>query len=398
MGKPSKRLFIVYAIFSSETKTAFIGKSYGSDLGPTYSKHVHSKNRYTRDHLSKSALNGEIPRLSILQRLEGVDFREAYAHLVAWTRLFLEHAYYILMPDGVIDDALHLHPRTQHLYNLIKDEHLENTLQNGTCFPRKSLCKKTPAPISNNSKSVQFNMRVRQQDKDAYNEMCNRELLSKKDMFSLLVRSMDEKSTFEDTRISMLKQRIEKESKELEIAHNRIERLYNFVQHDKRYKSTVAIVNQMWNTYIHSMSAIDHSSSYDILDIMRPQYSDYSPNEFSYPDESSGVTEFVLLGLVYMKSASGIFVLGRTLDGKRIKLRSFPKKDYIGTIIPRSKWSFFGSKWIVAWNTASDGAKDLVASFYVPVSLDPMRPEDFDTIEPDNSVDMLIRKADAEKR
>ena len=397
MSKPSKRSFVIYAIFSS-TKTAFIGKSFGS-LGPTHSRHVHGKNKYTRDHLSKSALNGEIPRLSILQRLEEVDFREAYAHLLAWVRLFWTHGYYLAMQNGVIDDALHMHPRTEHLYNLIKDEHLEHLLQQETCFPRKGLRKKkTATAIPNHSKSVQFNMRVRQQDKDAYNEMCNRELLSKKDMFSLLVRSMDEKSTFEDTRISMLKQRIEKESKELEIAHNRIERLYNFVQHDKRYKNTVAIVNQMWNTYIHSMSAIDHSGDYDVHDIMRAKYSDYSPNEFSYPDECSGVTEFVLLGLVYMKSASGIFVLGRTLDGKRIKLRSFPKKDYIGTIIPRSKWSFFGSKWIVAWNTASDGAKDLVGSFYVPLSLDSMRAEDFDIVEHYNSVDALIRKADVEKR
>ena len=398
MGKPSKRIFTIYAIFSSERKTAFIAKSYGSDLGPTYSRHVHGKNRYTRDHLSKSALDGEIPRLSILQRLEGVDFREAYAYLVAWTRLFLENNYYMAMQEGVIDDALHLHPKTEKIYLSMKDESLENILQQNTCFPKTNVRKKATDPMLSKPKSVQFNIRVQPQDKDYYNARCQKEAMTKKDMFSLLVKSLDSKSAFEDGRVSMLKKRVEEQAKEIESAHNRIERLSNFVQHDKRYKRNIEMVNQMWETYIQSMSIVDHSSDYDKLDIMRTRYSDYSPNEFSYPDEASGVTELILLGLVYMRSTSGVFVLGRTLNGKRIKLRSFPKKDYIGTIIPRSKWSFFGSKWIVAWNTASDGAKDLVASFHVPISLDPMRLEDFDTIEPDNSVDMLIRKADAEKR
>ena len=184
MSKPSKRSFVVYAIFSSETKTAFIGKSYGSDLGPTYSRHVHGKHRYTRDHLSKSALkDGEIPRLSILQRLERVDFREAYAYLVAWTRLFLENNYYTVMQEGVIDDALHLHPKTEKIYLSMKDESLENILQQNTCFPKTNVRKKATDPMLSKPKSVQFNIRVQPQDKDYYNARCQKEAMTKKICF-----------------------------------------------------------------------------------------------------------------------------------------------------------------------------------------------------------------------
>jgi len=57
-----------------------------------------------------------------------------------------------------------------------------------------------------------------------------------------------------------------------------------------------------------------------------------------------------------------IFICGETADGKRIKVRWYPKAEYIG-ISPTSRaFAYEGSKWLMGYVPTRRGATDLVAA------------------------------------
>ena len=393
-----QRNFFIYSVWRDDVKVMFLGKSYAISTDPIISKHLSGKNRYTREYFSKAVIaDGETPKIAVIEQLHNVTYKTAYSHLVAWVRHALESGFYVTVQDGVIEDALSLHPGTEALYDSIKNEPLDDILQRGTYNLDSISCKSTKNALSPAKKSAQFNLRVDQQDKNNFNTFCREESLTKKQGFSILMNGLISTQAMTDQVVSILKKRVEDLSKELDAVKNRNERLSNFIRHDKRYSNLLSTANGMIRAHINSLAIIDHSNLCEKLEVSRQKYADFDLNSFSYPDSESGIAECILLGLVYMKHSSGIFVLARTLDGKRIKFRSFDSRNYLGIQIPRSPWSFFGSKWIVAWKKEDSGAVDLIASIPVPISLDPMIPEDFGIIPESKSVDMLIRKADAER-
>ena len=94
-NKQSKtRDYKIYAFYNSTRRIAFLGKSYAETLAPIYSKHICGKNIYTKNHFGKTAPL-VVPQLSILEHVIGT-YREAYRHLVAWCRVFLDAGYTML--------------------------------------------------------------------------------------------------------------------------------------------------------------------------------------------------------------------------------------------------------------------------------------------------------------
>ena len=67
--------------------------------------------------------------------------------------------------------------------------------------------------------------------------------------------------------------------------------------------------------------------------------------------------------LVYGKPSSPpTFVLGRTENQERIKLRWYPKKEFLGIWPRNERFAKRDSKWLMGYLPAQDGAVDLVAA------------------------------------
>ena len=405
-NKQSKtRNYKIYALYNPTRRIAFLGKSYAKTLAPIYSKHICGKNIYTKAHFGKAA-PFVIPQLSVLEHVIGT-YREAYRHLVAWCRVFLDAGYTMLTQEGTVYYAKSLHPATKAIYSSIRTTPLETVLQQEPCEPTKVSSKAPTSKIKSErvNASVQFNLRVFTTDMLNFVQFCESLGLSRKEGFSLLLSSCpytaEDKTSYANEEINILKKRLASQTKTLQITQDKLEKLTLSIRNDARYQSLLCTVQAMLRDYCEILCLGADSQPFKKLKICR--YHQY-PNiaRFNYPEDEQGTELIILKGLVYGQGRTPvIFILAERKDGQLLKYRFYPKKDYIGIMLPHSAWTFLGARWLVTWRRANDGSAELCASLPLPLSLDTLVPDDYPpsspTAERKISLDEMIQRANFKK-
>ena len=83
-------------------------------------------------------------------------------------------------------------------------------------------------------------------------------------------------------------------------------------------------------------------------------------HDYNYPNAEGG--QVLRLEMLYWGKDKGapLFVLGTAADGSHIKLRHYPKPDYIGYTLLDQPYAYRDAPWYVGYRQAKDGAMDLV--------------------------------------
>lgn len=91
----------------------------------------------------------------------------------------------------------------------------------------------------------------------------------------------------------------------------------------------------------------------------------------SYPfPTDSDLAQITLEDLVYGKGLPApLFLLAVTEDGQPIKLRWYPKPDYVGPTLSSTPYAYPGSQWLVSYVIDRSGAADLLVA--VPMDVLP---------------------------
>ncbi|MBQ3557516.1 MAG: hypothetical protein IJA11_06945 [Oscillospiraceae bacterium] len=402
-SKQSKiRNYRIYALYNPSKRIAFVGKSYAKNLAPMYSKHLCGKNIYTNEHFGKT-LPLVAPKLSILEDVKGT-YREAYHHLVAWVRVFLDADYTMIMQEGTVFYANSLHPTSQAIYNSIRTISLDVVLQQGLYQPMASpQISHPPSKIERKCKSVQFNLRVFEEDMLNFIHFCEEQGLSRKEAFSLLLGNCSlANNSYAHKEIERLKDRLAAQTTDLQTTQDKLARLSASVRNDFRYQSLFSVTQSLLREYCEVMHLGSEVQPFRKLKI-GPYHSFPNISQYPYPESETGTQTIILNGLVYGKGRSpATFVLARSEKNNcRLKFRVYPKKDYIGIRIPKSAWMYQGAKWLVSWQRANDGAIELCASLPLPLSLDTLVPDDYPPLPPiaekKTSLDEIIRHANEKK-
>ncbi|MBP3313476.1 MAG: hypothetical protein J6K84_02325 [Oscillospiraceae bacterium] len=397
---PPIRNFKIYALYDWDSHVAFLAKSYAEDLRPLYSKHISGKNIYTEEYFGKEAPY-VMPQLAVLESVKGT-YRDAYRHVVAWTRVFQDAGFEMIMQSGIVYHAHALHPATKAVYDTIRAIPLHVALAKGQ-YKTFSASRKEAQPevvVDHPKSTTQFNLRVFVEDVSSFVNFCDRNGLSRKEGFSLLLHSCpyntEDAESYANNEILSLKRRLAAQTAALEDAQKKLAKLTAEVKSNPRYHSLLATTQSLLKEYCEIVAL-----GPDVQPFMRIKPGRYrnsrDARHYAYPLEETGVQVIVLDSLLYGRGRyAAVFVLGHTLDKRPLKLRYYPKRGYVGFAIPRSQWCYEGAKWLVAWNRVPDGAVEICASLPIPSSTETMIPDDFPesyTERPTVALEDLISEA-----
>lgn len=131
----------VYCIVSPFGKEVFISKTGVHRLRKAYTEHHCERVAKTEALFKKAKEEKTLPLIYLLES-QHMSQREAFRHCVAWTKYFLDHGYIQVSEDILTEYAQDLVPRTQALYDNIKDRPLEEVLTPiGGLFPNYNVRK-----------------------------------------------------------------------------------------------------------------------------------------------------------------------------------------------------------------------------------------------------------------
>lgn len=400
--KAPKRPFKIYALYDPTQKIAFLGKSYAKDLNSVFSRHICGKNIYTREYFGKEPPL-VVPELCVLIEVFDI-FKEAYRYLVCWTRFFLENGYKMIMQEGTIMYATALKPRTKELYDIICNEPLDAVLERGKWCREKTTC--IEAVIKNekeeNRELMQFNLRVFKEDLEVFSNFCETRGLSRKDGFSLLMKScpkIDDKDSFATEELAYLQKKLVAQTATLEDVQGKLEKAMADLRDDARYSILLETVQDLLREYCKVACTFDTEPFEKLKIVSFNSFLNFS--HYDYPSEEVGCCVVALKALVYGRGvAPPIWILVEDEEGKLLKFRTYPDKSYLGIRIPRSALAFRGARWLVTWRRAKDGAIELCGSLPISPALDKLVLDDYlPPIIPDElyPLDEIIYRA-SEKR
>lgn len=111
---------LIYLMRSPLTKEFFISHCEPDSLLPIYRQHCAGKRYYTNVCISELEQQGLRPCLTILGKVKCTQV-EAYRHVVAWTKLFVDAGFVPLNTGNILDYIEDLLDSTKVIYEKIKD-------------------------------------------------------------------------------------------------------------------------------------------------------------------------------------------------------------------------------------------------------------------------------------
>lgn len=367
------RRYWIYCILDEIMETVFVGKSYAKNPKAHYYSHLRGEHSLTRDAYADADVTE--PGFYLLEVLYTTG-RIAFKHVLAWYVFFEEYGYAILTEEkaGYMVDNMSFD--TQKIYDEVCAPYtLSEVLSRqvsvpiiSQSFPEKEVRKKEDADTL-----IQLNVRVKTSIAQSFRAFCTERNLSQSDGLRLLLQGED----FNTRELVMQSYLREINSKNAEITYleekNReLAQLQNgketWILHHR--KEWIRIARHI----IGYMIEYSDLSSPELTASIRP-YGIKSIdghklfNDHRYPS-AGGCYTVTITGLVRGFSRrkhtpeqySPLFICAIEDDNTPIKMRYYPKSEYIG--IPPAKWNltYWGDHWLLCCIIAKDGAADLVCS------------------------------------
>lgn len=398
----------IYIIYHEIDHATFIGKTYSSDPYTVLGAHLRGERASTREDFGSDPDWNDLVNFHILESLECTG-AEAYRHVIAWCRFFEDANFLLIVPYGTARYSEYFQPETQAIYDTVCAPFtVEEVLNREISLWEGKPCSTSPTPLSNdeggdcNAALFQLNVRVTYDVSEGFKRFCKRMGVTQSNGLRLLLLSQQEKCprivahSYQEDMLAKA-DTIAKLKEELRKAKEKLVALPK-PKNEEKARSTVirravkqALRQQKPASYLTPLLPISFYKAKGVVDF----------SSYSYPSEE-GVCFLALDALVYgrshLKQFSPLFVLGRTADGSRLKLRWYPKKEFVG-ISPTSRSPFYhkGSFWSVGYALANDGAYDLYAA--IPAeSLEPAPMfEDSLPAPSTRSLDSIIASAEVSK-
>ena len=385
----------IFALIEPDLDMVYIGKTCSKSLDAQRRAHMRGDVECTRDVFGTEAAAPDMDYY-ILEILD-CTIVDAYKHILAWYRYFLENGYEIVGREKTLDDCQNLLPETQAIYDTVCAP-----VSLTEVFNRDVLEPDAPAPLIKKpirplDAITQLNIRVKEETAQAFRNYCNHMNLSQSDGLTYLLSiqgPIQIPSLFRDLRYyKELAQYLQKENTaQKKAATERQNKEREIRRAIAAFSAAVVHAAQETCGYFLHRPALKpkpyrRAKTYDNLE------------QYKYP-EQSGCTTITLTDLAFGRgkakpdrsftnTKAAIFVFGQTANDK-IKLRWYPKKDHIGITPTNEEYAHLGSEWIVAYRIANDGAADLIASVplvffepdpiaaellsYGPKSVEPIKP------------------------
>lgn len=394
-----KHNYQIYALVSG--KYAFVGKTEARETRPILLRHLRGANKYTAPHYQNA---GESLQMHILTSVHG-DHRMGYRYVIAFARLMQDMGYLLLNSPSILAAASDIYPPTQQILDTIKGTPLQQWLSaDATALPeskKPQLATTKRDPITTkNPASERMTVRMTPEEKARFDDYAHQTGVTQRQALQLLLRNQQSIEPFEidwscDDYVRML----------LNPYRDQIARLTDQVsalkEELKNYKKEKTEKQKQ-------MDKLLRSGVCQYIDLLIPaspnalplEWGSYktasrslSPSERYFPPDEVGFFLFHPEHLLWGKGPRPpIFVCGRGPDGKKMRLRYYPKSDYLGIPITNEHYGTQESVWFVGTVRAADGAAELILSLPLPFGSDPSVAAPTDS----RSLDAVLRDAIAQ--
>lgn len=348
----------------------YIGRTTAQKISAICYSHARGDRETTRDYFGFGC---PYPKLYILDRITAHS-TVTYRHVVAWVHVFLKEGYHVLNCGDVLDHAADLCPETAVIVDEILMIPLEEHLAKSHYAKYKDADSRPPLPVSqvhttpiSEPATAKLTIRLSKAEKNKFDQaaqalhLTHRETLQYllqfspvEDMFLALMQQHHEtKRTQQKNRIAELEKAVAEQREKLE----------QQAESHKKYVSMVKRGIGEYMDYFDTTSPFPLSLEVDWYD----QYMRNCETDFVYPEKEN----IALIRPVAILRGHGrnpaLFVLGVTVTGQCIKLRYYPKQEYVGLFLTNYTFGVRGSVWLMGWQRAEENVMQLM--FALPLQI-----------------------------
>lgn len=123
---------VIFLLRSPKTKEFFVGHCSPNSLIPIFRQHWAGNRNHTNECFTALKKEGIHPCLTVLEECVATDVK-AYAHVVAWTKVFVEAGYTPLNQGNVLDYINDMLDDSAAVYEKIKTENLDKICDCSNC-------------------------------------------------------------------------------------------------------------------------------------------------------------------------------------------------------------------------------------------------------------------------
>lgn len=352
------KTFKIYAILlPAEENFCFVGKTTGRRLSAVYHRHRRGEVTATEGFLSQK---DEYPQLYLLEELS-LSSAQAYKRVLAWIHIFLNNGYAVINHNRSVVQARNLKPDTAHMVEELKKEPLENVLQ------RTLVRKPTDADAKpelqhlaqEKEETATFNVRLKASEKQLFLNFCKKRKLTQKQGFSILLDYADSSADTKHLQ-GILKQK-DARIRELELYNEKIKAKKVTKGTQEYLKEYSSFLKNGLEQYLNAIFPIDVTGEPLKATSYRRYMKEKDINiEYVYP-EADGFMCIKLEAFLWgMSRKRTLFVLGTTENGHHIRLRYYPRREYMGYPLHDCPYAHKDAYWFVGFRKSKDGAMDIV--------------------------------------
>lgn len=363
--------FFIYAIVGVDdggTDVAYIDKTTSSDLARILCNHRKGRNYVTAEDFREGGCSPN-PSIHVLEVLRDISPAGAYRHVLAWMHYFSDNGFVLLSHEKMERMADNLSPHTETILQEISKRSIPEILANPPKLDNEETDHKEDT-TAQKSELTQLNVRVSRDEKTLFSEFCTQKGLSQRE--GLVYLLANENSEASATLISEQREIILNQSKRIQACWQTIAKGSRGANADKRLKSMLAFQQKAINEYFSRLLPSERKepmlkcTSWNRHHASFPNYGQYA-----YP-KTDGVAVLKLEAICYGQgSHPAIFIWGTTLEEstpRKIRLRSYAKKEYFGISIGGNPQSYKGAPFFVGYRISNDGAADLYAAYPMDIS------------------------------
>lgn len=348
----------------------YIGRTTAKKVSDICYSHARGDRETTRDYFG---FGHPYPKLYILDRVTAHS-TVTYRHVVAWVHVFTKEGYHILNCGEVLDHAADLRPETAVIVDEILATPLEEHLARGYYAKYKDADSRPALPTpqvhttpASEPATAKLTIRLSDAKKHKFDQAAQALHLTHRETLQYLLQF----SPVEDLFVSLMQQHhenkvIQQKKRIAELEKTVSTQKEKLAQQADSHKKYVSMVKQVIGEY---MSYFDTTSTFPIaLEIN--WYEDYMRNcqtDFNYPEQE----DIALIRPVAILRGHGrnpaLFVLGVTISGQCIKLRYYPKQQYVGLFPTNYTFGVRSSVWLMGWQRAEENVMQLM--FALPLQI-----------------------------
>ena len=368
----------IYALISQD-RYVFVGKTRAEySLGNILSRHVCGRCSATRKHFEKNAPLR--PQLYVLQRITATE-AVGYKYILAYAYIFMHHGYTILNHAGTRSQLLDLHSETQCLVEQISTVPLEVILEQ-SYPPKQSTAvvenQQDTEPVKQNFNAVateRLSLRVSEDEKMAFTSFASELHMTQHEAFLYLLNFAStnfgtdgwQTKQYNNRRIKRAESKISSLEKEKKKLQRQLSEQDNqglpFIQSSK-----IAFIKECVSNYLqHFISTIGEDDVLPTDNYRLFTSSQSNENMYQYPPDEGFIIFTPQICLLGHTKPSAWFICGQDEYGHQIKMRYYPKRDFIGPHLTNTRFWRPGTRWIVGARASKDQAMDMVIA--LPLSI-----------------------------